>query len=106
MTTGTASALSFGNTFPSRHCHEICTVILHLRGVDRGLCDTLAANGRLILKSQQAEPLMAEGKFQDAIAVFHSELNEAVPNNPGSKLNLGVALHLADKKREVIPGLR
>jgi len=49
---------------------------------------------------------MAEGKFQDAIAVFHSELNEAVPNNPGSKLNLGVALHLADKKREVIPGLR
>jgi hypothetical protein len=55
--------------FRSWYCHEICTVILHLRGVDLGLLDTLAANGRLTLKFQQAEPLMAEGKFQDAIAV-------------------------------------
>jgi len=35
---------------------------------------------------------------------FHGELN-AVPNNPGLKLKLGMALHLADKKREAISEL-
>jgi predicted Zn-dependent protease len=55
-------------------------------------------------KSQQAKQLMAEGKFQQAIALYR-ELNEAVPNNPGLKLNLGMALHMAGKKREAIPEL-
>jgi predicted Zn-dependent protease len=55
-------------------------------------------------KSQQAKQLMAEGKFQQAIALYR-ELNDAVPNNPGLKLNLGMALHLAGKKREAIPEL-
>src|SRR5262252_811942 len=58
----------------------------------------------LAVKSQQAKQLMAEGKFQQAIALYR-ELNEAVPNNPGLKLNLGMALHLAGKKREAIPEL-
>ena len=58
----------------------------------------------LSVKSQQAKQLMAEGKFRQAIAVYR-ELNEAVPNNPGLKLNLGMALHLAGKKREAIPEL-
>jgi tetratricopeptide (TPR) repeat protein len=55
-------------------------------------------------KSQEAKQLMAEGKFQQAIVVYR-ELNEALPNNPGLKLNLGMALHLAGKKREAIPQL-
>ena len=55
-------------------------------------------------KSQQAKQLMADGKFQQAI-VLYRELNEAVPNNPGLKLNLGMALHLAGKKREAIAEL-
>src|SRR5438045_8057018 len=55
-------------------------------------------------KSQEARQLMAEGKFQQAIVVYR-ELNEALPNNPGLKLNLGMALHLAGKKREAIPQL-
>jgi superkiller protein 3 len=58
----------------------------------------------LALKSQQAKQYMAEGKFQQAIALYR-ELNEAVPNNPGLKLNLGMALHLAGRKREAIPEL-
>ena len=55
-------------------------------------------------KSQQAKQLMAEGKFQQAIALYR-ELDERVPNDPGLKLNLGMALHLAGKKREAIPEL-
>src|SRR5499427_10379917 len=58
----------------------------------------------LALKSQQAKQLMAEGKFQQAIPLYR-ELNQAVPNNPGLKLNLGMALHMAGKKREAIPEL-
>jgi predicted Zn-dependent protease len=58
----------------------------------------------LAMKSQQAKQLMAEGKFQQAIALYR-ELNDAVPNNPGLKLNLGMALHLAGRKREAIPEL-
>lgn len=58
----------------------------------------------LALKSQQAKQLMAEGKFQQAI-VLYRELDEAVPNNPGLKLNLGMALQQAGKKREAIPYL-
>ncbi|PYT76766.1 MAG: hypothetical protein DMG40_25545 [Acidobacteria bacterium] len=58
----------------------------------------------LALKSQQAKQLMAEGKFGEAIALYR-ELNLAVPNNPGLKLNLGMALHMAGKKREAIPEL-
>src|SRR5260370_2941004 len=58
----------------------------------------------LALKSQQAKQLMAEGHFQQAISLYR-ELNKAVPNNPGLKLNLGMALHLAGKKREAIPEL-
>ena len=58
----------------------------------------------LALKSQQAKQLMAEGRFGDAIPLYR-ELNQAVPNNPGLKLNLGMALHMAGKKREAIPEL-
>src|ERR1700757_301215 len=58
----------------------------------------------LALKSQQAKQLMAEGRFQQAIPLYR-ELNKAVPNNPGLKLNLGMALHLAGKKREAIAEL-
>ena len=58
----------------------------------------------LALKSQQAKQLMAEWHFQQAISLYR-ELNKAVPNNPGLKLNLGMALHLAGNKREAIPEL-
>jgi predicted Zn-dependent protease len=59
----------------------------------------------LALKSQQAKKLMAEGNFIQAISLYR-ELDEAMPNNPGLKLNLGMALHLAGKKREAVPELQ
>ena len=58
----------------------------------------------LALKSQRAKQLMSEGKFGEAIPLYR-ELNESVPNNPGLKLNLGMALHMGGKKREAIPEL-
>jgi predicted Zn-dependent protease len=58
----------------------------------------------LVLKSQQAKQFMAEGSFARAISLYR-ELNRAVPNNPGLKVNLGMALQMAGKKREAIPVL-
>src|SRR5213078_3331777 len=45
----------------------------------------------LALKSQRAKQLMADGNFAQAIPIYR-ELNQAVPNNPGLILNLGMAL--------------
>ncbi|PYT54824.1 MAG: hypothetical protein DMG46_21295, partial [Acidobacteria bacterium] len=45
----------------------------------------------LALKSQRAKQLMAEGYFAQAIPLYR-ELNQAVPNNPGLLLNLGMAM--------------
>ena len=56
-------------------------------------------------KSQLAKQLMASGNFGQAISVY-SELNRAVPNNAGLRLNLGMALQLAGEKREAIPQLQ
>ena len=59
---------------------------------------------RLALKSQRAKELMAEGKFAQAIPLYR-ELDRAIPNNPGLKLNLGMALDMAGRQREAIPEL-
>ena len=46
---------------------------------------------------------MAEGKFAEAIPLYR-ELNQAVPNNPGLLLNLGMALHMAgDEGKAIAP---
>ena len=58
----------------------------------------------LALKSQRAKQLMAEGYFAQAIPLYR-ELNQAVPNNPGLLLNLGMAMHMAGKEREAISEL-
>src|SRR5216117_649948 len=47
---------------------------------------------------------MAEGNFAQAIPLYR-ELNQAVPNNPGLLLNLGMAMHMAGKEREAISEL-
>lgn len=59
----------------------------------------------LTLKSQRAKELMGERKFAQAIPLYR-ELNRAVPNNPGLKLNLGMALQMAGKQREAIQELQ
>src|SRR6266404_2555128 len=47
----------------------------------------------LAMKSQRAREFMADGKFAEAIPLYR-ELNQAVPNNHGLLLNLGMALHM------------
>jgi predicted Zn-dependent protease len=59
---------------------------------------------RLALKSQRAKELMAEGRFAQAIPLYR-ELDRAIPNNPGLKLNLGMALDMSGRQREAIPEL-
>jgi tetratricopeptide (TPR) repeat protein len=48
---------------------------------------------------------MAEGNFELA-AQLYAELAEAVPNNPGLLLNLGMAKHMAGRDREAVPHLQ
>lgn len=63
-----------------------------------GQSDDLAA------KSQRAKELMAEGRFAEAIPIYR-ELNQALPNNAGLMLNLGMALHMAGDERKALPPL-
>jgi predicted Zn-dependent protease len=60
---------------------------------------------QLALKSHRAKQLMAEGNFAEAVSLYR-ELTQAVPNNAGLRLNLGMALQMAGKKREAIPQLQ
>jgi len=58
----------------------------------------------LAMKSQRAKEFMADGKFAEAVPLYR-ELNQAVPNNPGLLLNLGMALHMAGDERNSVPQL-
>src|SRR5205085_1549667 len=59
----------------------------------------------LAAKSQLAKQLMASGNFGRAISVYE-ELNRAIPDNAGLRLNLGMALQMAGKRREAIQQLQ
>lgn len=63
-----------------------------------------AQSDQLALKSTQARDLMSAGKFSEA-AVIYRELNQAVPNNPGLLLNLGMALQMSGDDRKAVPSL-
>src|SRR6266853_6031944 len=54
---------------------------------------------QLALKSRQAKSLLGEGRFAEAIPIYE-ELVRALPGNPGLRLNLGVAQHMAGRDRE------
>ena len=54
--------------------------------------------------AQQAQAAMAGGRFEEA-ATAYAELVEAVPNEPGLRLNLGMALSMAGRPREAVPHL-
>jgi predicted Zn-dependent protease len=64
---------------------------------------TLAAWGQpqdqLALKSREAKSLLANGRYADAIPLYE-ELVKALPGNPGLRLNLGTAEHMAGRDRE------
>jgi predicted Zn-dependent protease len=64
---------------------------------------TFAAAGQpqdqLALKSRQAKSLLAQRRFAEAIPLY-KELVGALPGNPGLRLNLGIAEHMAGRDRE------
>lgn len=65
----------------------------------------LAQSRSQIEQSQRGQELMAAGKFEEAIPIY-KQLSQAVPNNPGLLLNLGMALHLAGHSRQAIAPLQ
>src|SRR5690242_11794396 len=64
----------------------------------------LAQPQDLAAKSERGRALMAAGKFAEAVPIYR-ELSQAVPNNPGLLVNLGMALHLAGHSRQAIAPL-
>jgi tetratricopeptide (TPR) repeat protein len=64
-----------------------------------------AQSPELAAKAQRGKQAMAEGNF-DLAAQLYAELAEAVPDNPGLLLNLGMAKHLAGRDREAVPHLQ
>src|SRR5882724_10928305 len=65
---------------------------------------SFAQSDDLAMKSQRARELMADAKFAEAVPLYR-ELNQAMPNNPGLLLNLGMALHMAGDERNSVPQL-
>src|SRR5689334_6675120 len=59
----------------------------------------------LIDMSKRGKELMAEEKFEQAASIYR-QLVQAVPNNPGLLLNLGMALHLAGHSHQAIAPLQ
>ena len=55
--------------------------------------------------SHQAKEAMVAGNFSQAVALYR-ELVKALPENPGLRMNLGLALHSAGQYREAIPNFQ
>jgi predicted Zn-dependent protease len=55
----------------------------------------------LIAKSRRAKELMAAGKAEEAIPIYR-DLVRTLPNNPGLRMNLGLALDMAGRKPEAV----
>lgn len=63
-----------------------------------------AQSPALVEKSNRAKALMSENKFAEAAALY-GELSQAVPNNPGLLLNLGMALQMSGADLKAIAPL-
>lgn len=61
-----------------------------------------AQTDTLARKSSQVKQLMSEGRFAEAVPLCQ-ELVQALPDNPGLRLNLGLALQMSGRNRDAIP---
>ena len=61
-----------------------------------------AQSDDLAFQSRQAKEMMSAGRFEEAISIY-KQLVQAVPQEPGLRLNLALAEHLAGRDREAIP---
>jgi tetratricopeptide (TPR) repeat protein len=59
----------------------------------------------LAAQARQGREAMAAGRFDEAAALY-APIVQALPNEPGMRLNLGLALSMAGRPREAIPHLR
>jgi tetratricopeptide (TPR) repeat protein len=59
----------------------------------------------LAAKAQQGKEAMAAGRFDEA-ATLYGAIVQALPNEPGMRLNLGMALSMAGRLPEAIPHLQ
>jgi Flp pilus assembly protein TadD len=60
-----------------------------------------AQSGDQAEKLRHGKEAMATGRFGEAISIYR-ELVQALPNNPGPIMNLGLALHMAGREREAV----
>lgn len=56
----------------------------------------------LAAKAEQGKQAMAAGRFDEAAALYGA-IVEALPNEPGMRLNLGMALSMAGRPKEAVP---
>jgi predicted Zn-dependent protease len=61
----------------------------------------LAQAPDLAQKSHRAKELLEAGKAEEAVPLYR-ELAQALPNNPGLMMNLGLALDMAGHKRQAV----
>src|ERR1051325_9519387 len=57
--------------------------------------------GDLSAKIQRSKELLSAGKFEEAIPIC-KDVVQALPNNSGPLLNLGIALHMAGHDKEAL----
>lgn len=65
------------------------------------IAPAFAQSDDVTAKLQRSKELMAAGRFEEAIPIY-KDLVQALPNNPGPILNLGLALHMAGHEREAV----
>ena len=66
----------------------------------RPVAPTMAAT-----RAQRGQAAMEAGRFDEAATGLYAELVQAVPGEPGLRLNLGMALAMAGRPREALPHL-
>ena len=59
----------------------------------------------LAAKAQQGNEAMAAGRFDEAVTLYAAVV-QALPNEPGMRLNLAMALSMAGRPREAVPHLQ
>jgi predicted Zn-dependent protease len=59
----------------------------------------------LAAKARRGQEAMAAGRFAEAAALY-SEIVRVMPDEPGLRLNLGMALAMAGRSREAVPHLQ
>jgi tetratricopeptide (TPR) repeat protein len=69
------------------------------------VCSIAAQSPELAAKAQQGKQAMAARNF-DLAAKIYAELVEAVPNNPGLLLNLGMARHMSGHDLDAVAPLQ